>query len=239
MAPENFVDSPPIKQNYLDYLAAQKFDATDDNNITENYNLEDFYIWALEPCLPLFETIASAPKQNLKVTLHDFLYPVVFYYSLRAVDGGLTPVQSEGRGAGMVPPGLELDDSAFSPAWPSFLPTEIEICVTNPEDAIHASPNKVLVNGKAIAFFKLYQPGDTDMALRELENYKQITESNLDPGLRICRLLSVIKDAGNQLFGLLWTYIECDFLTLACAVEPDTPASTKQKWVDQVTGTLT
>ena len=239
MAPENFVDSPPIKQQYLDYLAAERSDATDDDNIAEDYNPEDFYAWALEPCLPLFETIAPAPKQNLKITLHDFLYPEVFYYSLRVVDGELTPVQSEGRGAGMVAPGLKLDDSVFSPAWPSFLPTEIEICITNPEDAIFASPNKVLINGKAICFFKLYQPGDTNMALRELENYKRITESNLDPDVRICRLLSIIKDDENQLIGLLLTYIECDFLTLACAVEPDTPASTKQKWVDQVTGTLT
>ncbi|KAF4629894.1 hypothetical protein G7Y89_g8252 [Cudoniella acicularis] len=220
MAPENFVDSPPIKQQYLDYLAAERSDATDDDNMAEDYNPEDFYAWALEPCLPLFETGFSIIR-------------------LRAVDGELIPVQSEGRGAGMVAPGLELDDSAFSPAWPSFLPTEIEICITNPEDAIFASPNKVLVNGKAICFFKLYQPGDTNIALRELENYKRITESNIDPNVRICRLLGVIKDDENQLIGLLLTYVECDFLTLACAVEPDTPASTKQKWVDQVTGTLT
>jgi serine/threonine protein kinase len=73
----------------------------------------------------------------------------------------------------------------------------------------------------------------------ELGNYKRNTESNLDPDIRICRLLGVVKDDENQLIGLLLTYIECDFLTLACAAEPDTPASTKQKWVDQVTGTLT
>jgi tRNA A-37 threonylcarbamoyl transferase component Bud32 len=34
------------------------------------------------------------------------------------------------------------------------------------------------------------------------------------------------------------TYVDCGFVTLACAVEPDTPSSTKQKWVDQVTGIL-
>lgn len=139
----------------------------------------------------------------------------------------------------MVAPGLKLDNSAFSPAWPPFLPTEIEICILNPEDAIFASPNKVLVNSKAICFFKLYQPGDTNIALRELENYKRITESNLDPDVRVCRLLGIVKDDDKQLIGLLLTYVECDFLTLACAVEPDTPAATKQKWVDQVTSTLT
>jgi serine/threonine protein kinase len=151
----------------------------------------------------------------------------------------LTPVQSDGRGAGMLAPGLELDDSVFSPAWPSFLPTEIEICITNPEDAIFVSPRKVLINGKAICFFKLYEPSDTNIALRELENYKRITESNLDPDIRTCRLLGVVKDDENQLIGLLLTYIDCGFVTLACAAEPDTPASTKHKWVDQVTGTLT
>jgi hypothetical protein len=173
MAPENFIDSPPIKQQYLDYLAAERSDITNDDNMAEDYKPEDFYTWALEPCLPLFETVAPAPKQNLKTTLHDFLHPGVFYYSLRTVDGELTPVQSDGRGAGMVAPGLQLDNSAFSSVWPSFLPTEIEICITNPEDAIFVPPNKVLVNGKAICFFKLYQPGDINIALRELDNYKR------------------------------------------------------------------
>ncbi|KAK0114661.1 hypothetical protein ONS95_014146 [Cadophora gregata] len=234
MSPDNFVDSPAIKQQYLDYLAAERSDATDDDNMAEDYSPEDFYAWALEPCLPLFEIVAPTPEKNPKITLHDFLHPEVFYYSLRVVDGELTPVQSDGRGAGMLSPGLELDGSAFSPAWPSFLPTAIEICIASPEDAIMASPNKVLVNGKGICFFKLYQHGDTTMALRELENYKRITESNLDPDVRICRLHGVVKDDENQLIGLLLTYIECEFLTLACAVEPDTPTSTKQKWVDQV-----
>jgi len=111
----------------------------------------------------------------------------------------------------MVAPGLELDDPVFSPAWPSFLPTEIEICITNPEDAIFAS----------------------------LKNYKRIMESNLDPNARICRLLGLVKDDENQVIGLLLTYVECDFVTLTCAVEPETPAYIKQKWVDQVTSTLT
>jgi hypothetical protein len=77
------------------------------------------------------------------------------------------------------------------------------------------------------------------MALRELENYKRITGSSLDPDVRICRLLGVIKDDENQRIGLLLTYVECDFLTLACAAVPDTPTSTNRKWVDQVTRTLT
>jgi tRNA A-37 threonylcarbamoyl transferase component Bud32 len=239
MAPENFVDSPSIKQQYLSYLAAERSDVTDDASMAEDYSPEDFYAWALEPCLPLLETVAPDPKQNLKITVHDFLHPEVFYYSLRAADGELIPVQSDGRGAGMLAPGLELDGSVFSPAWPSFLPTEVEICITNPEDAISARPSKVLVNGNAICFAKLYQANETNMALRELENYKRITESNLDPNVRICRLLGVIKDDENQLIGLLLTYIDCDFLTLACAVEHDTPVSTRQKWVDQVTDTLT
>jgi hypothetical protein len=74
--------------------------------------------------------------------------------------------------------------------------------------------------------------------LRELKNYRWITESDIDADVRICRLLGNVKDDGNQLCGLLFTYVGCDFVTLACAVEPNTPAFTQQSWVDQVTGIL-
>jgi serine/threonine protein kinase len=133
---------------------------------------------------------------------------------------------------------LKLDDSAILSSM-ALLPTEIGICVTNPKDAVVASPNKVLINGKTICFFKLYQYVDTNTALYKLESYKRIIESNLDPDVRIYRLLGVVKDDRNQLIGLLLTYVECNFLTLTCAVEPNTPASTKQKWVDQITSILT
>ena len=44
ISPENFVDSPHIKQKYLDYLAIERFDVTNDDNIVEDYNPEDFYV---------------------------------------------------------------------------------------------------------------------------------------------------------------------------------------------------
>jgi hypothetical protein len=68
MAPENFVGSPSIKQQYLSYLAAERSDVTNDDSMAEDYTREDFYAWALEPCLPLFETVAPDPKQNLKIS---------------------------------------------------------------------------------------------------------------------------------------------------------------------------
>jgi hypothetical protein len=43
MAPENFINLPFIKQQYLDYLATERSDATSDDNIVEDYNPEDFY----------------------------------------------------------------------------------------------------------------------------------------------------------------------------------------------------
>lgn len=251
MAAENFTDAPPIKQQYLSYLAAERSGMTDDGSMAEDYHEEDLYAWALEPCLPLFESLAPAPPTpNLKTTLHDFLHPEVFYISLRAVDGEVTPVQSDGRGAGMLPLGLELEDSVFSPAWPSLPSTAIELCIPNPEDEIisaSGAPNKVLatLDGKReICFVKMYQHGDNERALRELATYRRITESDLDPDVRICRLRGVIKDKDeedrNLLIGLLLTYIDCDFVTLSCAGADTLPSSTtKQRWVNQVTDTLT
>ena len=43
IALENFADSHSIKQQYLDYLAAKRSNATDNDNIVEDYNPEDFY----------------------------------------------------------------------------------------------------------------------------------------------------------------------------------------------------
>jgi len=68
MAPENFVDSPSIKQQYLHCLAAERSDITNNEYMAEDYNPEAFYAWALSPCLPLFETVAPDPKQNLKIS---------------------------------------------------------------------------------------------------------------------------------------------------------------------------
>jgi hypothetical protein len=169
---------------------------------------------------PLRNSGSSPSTQNPKTppTLHDFLHPEeIFHYSLRAINGKLTPVPSDGRGGGMLAPGLELDDSVFSPSWPSFPLTALELCITNdPYAAISASPNKVLITltgKKEICFVKLYQAGDTNTARRELATYKQITESDLDRNVRICRLLGLIRDDQNQLIGLPLTYIDCDFVS--------------------------
>jgi serine/threonine protein kinase len=38
--------------------------------------------------------------------------------------------------------------------------------------------------------------------------------------------------------GILLTYIDCEFTTLSCAAHANAPEFLKQKWADQVTGTL-
>ena len=54
--------SPPIKQQYLYYLVAESYEASNDGSMVEGYSPEDFYAWALEPCPPHFESLAPVPK---------------------------------------------------------------------------------------------------------------------------------------------------------------------------------
>ncbi|RFU31064.1 hypothetical protein B7463_g5292, partial [Scytalidium lignicola] len=236
LAPENLEDSPHMKNEYLRYLDAERSQENDHDQL-HGTGPEDFYDWALEPCLHLFETMAPEPEQNHAVTLRDYFYPQVLYYSLHAIDGKLVPIPSKKTNS-MKPPGVELDDYTFCSVWPSFHPSKVEICIAGPEDNICPSPSKVLVNGKTVCFFKPYGRGEVRLALRELENYRHIEESNLGHDVRICRLYGIVKDDIGRLMGLLLTYIDCDYVTLACAVQADTPASLKQKWADQVTDTL-
>jgi len=70
----DLTNSPLIQQKYLAYLDAERLDATDDISL-QSYDPEDFYSWALEPCLPLFETLAPAPEQKAGTTLYDRFYP--------------------------------------------------------------------------------------------------------------------------------------------------------------------
>lgn len=244
--PENLEQSPAIENEYLRYLNAQRADADDDGQSIRSecsVDPEDIYDWALKPCLPLFKELSPEPKhQTAKISLFDYYNAETFHYHLHAVNDKLTSVTNP-KGGSFLPPAVELAPDVFHPSRPVYKASDVFLDITNSYQALCPSPSKVVIqdsrNGEEVkCFFKPYSNGDTNGATREVASYRKITESNLAPDVRICRLEGVVKDEWDRLMSLLLTYIDCDHVTLACAPDEETPDSLKQKWVKQIKETL-
>jgi hypothetical protein len=92
-----------------------------------------------------------------------------------------------------------------------------------PEDAFFERPRRVLVNsGQTACFFKAFRPGASGLVETELKAYRKITEAELAPNVRICRLHGVVQNEEGLLMGMLLTYVNQQS-TLCAAVWPETP----------------
>jgi hypothetical protein len=139
--------------------------------------------------LPLFKDIAPEPKQQFaRMSLYDYYYPEMFHYCLHAVNEKLIPIVNPKMNS-FLPPGVSLEPSIFHPAWPTFNASEVFLNITNPSQAVGPSPSKVIIqnsrNADVKCFFKPYGIGEANLAAREVENNRKITEANLAPDVRI------------------------------------------------------
>lgn len=187
--------------------------------------------------MPLLESLAPEPKDHTPVTLEQYYDPETFTYTLFSINGKLIPKQCKYEEA-VARPGVWLDDDSLWSEWPVFSPSSITICPIDGEDTISPSPNKVLVNGATICFFKRYEEGQSRRAILELQNYKRIKDSDLSPDARVTRVSGLVKGEHGHLMGILLTYVDSRYVTLACAVEDEAPLALKRNWLDQVTDTL-
>ncbi|KEZ41597.1 hypothetical protein SAPIO_CDS7774 [Scedosporium apiospermum] len=120
-------------------------------------------------------------------------------------------------------------------SWPSFDP-EIEICDDDRGDTPPSpTPNKVQPVGGTIPFFlKPIGLGDTRSAEREIKNYKKMRDVELPKDLHVPRLHGIVEDRTGLEFGLLLTYIECQAVTLRCAMRREVAMSLRHKWAEQI-----
>ncbi|PGH16772.1 hypothetical protein AJ80_05087 [Polytolypa hystricis UAMH7299] len=153
-----------------------------------------------------------------RVTLYDYFNPDTFHYSLLALNNKLPP-SLEHQATPRRRQGVDLDDYELHESCPSFRPRQVQICVDRPENAYFQSVKKVLVDEQTICFFK---PWGADMEVR------------------VPCLCGVVQqgEEGSQYLGLLLSWVDCQNMTLECALGPETPIVLRQKWADQVTGTL-
>ncbi|PGH23711.1 hypothetical protein AJ80_02317 [Polytolypa hystricis UAMH7299] len=232
LSPRNFHESPDILNKYLHFAEVAEADGD-----LEGLTIDDFQDWALQPFLPVLRNTEPAWEKSQRVTLYDYLNPDTFYYSLSASNNVLIPVPRY-----QVSPrkqqGVDLDSYILHSSCPSFHPRQVEICVDRPEDTYFESAKKVLV-GKTICFFKQWSAGDKRSALRELESYICIEQLRLGMEVPVPCLFGVVQSEGDSRYqGLLLSWIDCQNMTLECALGPKTPIDLRQKWVDQLTVSL-
>jgi serine/threonine protein kinase len=224
LAGDNFSASPRLQEKYLFFLkVAENFEL-------DGYTVEDFYDWVAEPMLPIFKKLS---RINTKSTLNEFLFADTRVYTIRADSEQMLAVQQDAEN---IPPifGVYLPDTGFTP-WPTFEPSEIQTC----DDQIgfgppSHTPAKVLLHDGTIAFLKLIRPGDKRFLLKEIETYRKIHHAHLHKDVRISRLLGLVRDRNNEVYGLLLTFIDCERRTLFCAIQQETPKHLRQRWATQV-----
>ncbi|KAK2595449.1 hypothetical protein QQS21_006859 [Conoideocrella luteorostrata] len=207
---ENFTQSPSLKEKYLFFLqVAENFEL-------EGYTVEDFYDWIAEPLLPIFCRLSALQKP-----LNRSLFAVPYYEE--ESDHSLF--------------GINIPENTYSP-WPTYEPPMIQPCDSSATGPHPSCPAKVLLPDGSSAFLKLMRPGDRGFLLNELAAYSRIRDSSPDTSLRISRLLGLVRNEGNKVFGLLLTYIDCERRTLSCAVNRDTEATVRRRWAKQIEDTI-
>ena len=224
---ENLVQSPSLKQKYLFFLkVAEEFEL-------DGYTIEDFYDWIAEPLLPVFHRLGAL--HELPNNLDSFLSPETLPFMLQA-DGDSILAYDEGEPDSSAF-GIDISETIYSP-WPSVEPSVVQPCDYNKTGPHQSLPSKVLLPDGTIAFLKLMRPGDRGFLLNELAAYSSIRDASLDASLRISRLLGLVRNGGDEIFGLLLTYIDCGRRTLTCAVNRETEITVRRMWAKQVEDTV-
>ncbi|KAJ4858207.1 protein kinase domain-containing protein [Trichoderma breve] len=213
-----FVASPQLREKYLIFLdVAEQFELG-------GYTVDDFYDWVAEPMLPIFRELSSS--DNIGSTLDEFLFPETHVHEL-FVDGDKM-VAEEQQEAEDIPQGFGVsfpEDTDFTP-WPTFTQSETR---------------RIFLNDGTAAYMELMDPGNKSSLLHEISTYRKIHDAHLDKTLRISRLIGLVQARDDEeviIYGLLLTYIDCDHMTLFCAVQPETPANLRTRWATQVGDTL-
>ncbi|KZZ95361.1 Protein kinase-like domain protein [Moelleriella libera RCEF 2490] len=220
---DGFASSPQSRERYLFFLKVAE------NYELDGYTVDDFYDWALEPLLPVLCEHTQTLKTG-KATLHDFLHAPIVEYTLGAESDKLVLRPRKGHAETRLMFGVSQAESGCQ-AWPGYLPSEIQL---DEEAAYDSIPRRVILPDGTAAFFKLMGRGERRILDKELRSYETIRKSGLPSSVRISRLLGLVKDESDTVFGLLLTHIDCQGQTLTCAVESDAPVFFRRQWIAEI-----
>ncbi|EEQ29824.1 hypothetical protein McanMca71_007521 [Microsporum canis] len=204
----------------------------------DGLTIDDFQDWAIKPFLPLFRDAEPLTHTQKPYTLYDYLNPETFYYSLLATNDTLVPFPGDQALSQQRPHGVDLHGYKLSTVCHSYQPMQVQISSDYPdsEDALVELPEKVLVDGKT-CFFKPLGAREKRSALRELECYKRIRDLQRSMTVRVPVLYGVVQD-NSRCLGLLLSWVDCRYITLECALRPNTPRAQNERWASQLATTL-
>lgn len=108
---------------------------------------------------------------------------------------------------------------------------------TDSKERFARFPYKVIAGGNLCFYKSLLDDDDKRKAIREMDIYKRMENSNLFCNqVQVSRLYGVVMQE-YWLLGLLLSFINCENRTLECAVGHGTSA-VRLKWGEQVSSTL-
>ncbi|KAK4098290.1 hypothetical protein N658DRAFT_509630 [Parathielavia hyrcaniae] len=198
-------------------------------------SLQDSFDWAVTPCLAEFEPLSPAPPplEIGQLTLSYFLASTWFYCELAATDEVLAPGQIQ---LDPLWPSQSSED-VWTTSFPSFRPAEITVIYDDPEHPFESNYSRVRIGQQQLNFIEAMDVDD-EVAKKEVEMHERIARAtNLGPGVRTSRLYGVVRNARDQLLGLLLYSIEKD-KRLSFALGPDTPNALKDRWARQIRDTV-
>jgi hypothetical protein len=253
VSPSNFRNSPVRLAEFQKYFARllSELHGDDDDCYREETDEEaevllDCFDWAATPCLPEFESLSPSPPplEHRQLTLSDFLDTAFFECELTATDDVLAPVEitpvetdEDCWPSSFYHPDSEPGTDVWTTSFPSFSPPEVTVICDDPEHPFDSNPAHVRIGQQRLYFKQTSDDPDDPVARKEVETYERIAAANLGAGGRTSRLFGVVRNERNQLLGLLLHLIEED-MPLSFAVTPETPTSVKERWAQQIRGTL-
>ncbi|GKZ30881.1 hypothetical protein AbraIFM66950_010570 [Aspergillus brasiliensis] len=233
ISPENFIQSPSSFEKYSRFI-----DLMYDDYAAETAE-DNFYDWALAPFLPIFDRVEPSPSTGQPATLRDYLSPRTYYYQLYFVNERPEPRYDYEVRRTLRVPGVDIGDFALSPNWGKYTPDQVQQCLNEGEYPYSRRPRKVCVDGK-LCFLK--EAHTKRGLLRELDAYKSMESRGLSDNPDVCvpRLVGVVYGLHGscQIIGILLSLVDCENLTLSCALLDEVTFYQRKRWEEQIATTV-
>ncbi|PWY62352.1 hypothetical protein BO83DRAFT_403980 [Aspergillus eucalypticola CBS 122712] len=220
ICPKNFVNSELSFTKYAQFINDML-----DRDFEGTY--DEFYDWIVAPFLPILAKVQAPPLGGGAFTLREYLDPETYYLQLYFVDERMEPRFDYDVQMPLREPGVYIGDVALHPGWSEYTPEKVQQCVSDGQYDYSKHPRKVSVDGN-LCF--LNDPRSKRELFVWLSDNAQV---------RVPRLIGVVYAAQHcrHAIGILLSLVDCDNLTLSCALHDEVTILQRRKWEEQITTT--